>query len=50
MKIKDIVESSAHYQYDANNRILVLTGEAKLKLADGTHKNVQIKETWRRIE
>ena len=50
VKIKDIVESSAHYQYDANNRILVLTGEAKLKLADGTHKNVQIKETWRRIE
>ena len=50
VKIKDIVESSAHYQYDANNRILVLTGEAKLKLADGTHKNVQVKETWRRIE
>ena len=50
VKIKDIVESSAHYQYDANNRILVLTGEVKLKLADGTHKNVQVKETWRRIE
>ena len=50
VKIKDIVESSAHYQYDANNRILVLTGEVKLKLADGTQKNVQVKETWRRIE
>lgn len=50
VKIKDIVESSAHYQYDVNNRILVLTGEVKLKLADGTHKNVQVKETWRRIE
>ena len=50
VKIKDIVESSAHYQYDANNRILVLTGEVKLKLADGTHKNVQVKETGRRIE
>ena len=43
VKIKDIVESSAHYQYDANNRILVLTGEVKLKLADGTQKNVPVK-------
>ena len=49
-KENDILESSAQYQYDINNRILVLTGEVKLKLANGTQKNVQIKETWRRIE
>ncbi len=50
VKVKDIVESSSRYQYEVNNRILILTGEVKLKLADGTQKNVQVKETWRRIE
>ncbi|MCB6973485.1 MULTISPECIES: energy transducer TonB [Butyricimonas] len=50
VKVKDIIEYTATYQFEANNQILVLTGEAKLKLANGTLKNVQVKETWRRIE
>ena len=50
VKVKDIIEYSAIYQFEANNQILVLTGEANLKLANGTLKNVQVKETWRRIE
>ncbi len=50
VKVKDIMEYSAIYQFEANNQILVLSGEAKLKLANGTLKNVQVKETWRRIE
>ena len=50
VKIKDIMEYHASYEYEVNSRILVLTGEVKLKLADGTQKNIQVKETWRRIE
>jgi len=50
VKVKDIIESHANYEYEINSRILVLTGEVKLKLADGTQKNIQVKETWRRIE
>lgn len=50
VKVKDIMESHASYEYEVNSRILVLTGEVKLKLADGTQKNIQVKETWRRIE
>lgn len=50
VKVKDIIEYTATYQFEANNQILVFTGEAKLKLANGTLKNVQVKETWRRIE
>lgn len=47
---KDITHYSGEYQYEANNQILVLSGQMKLKLADGTFKNVEVKETWRRID
>lgn len=50
VKVKDIIESHANYEYEVNSRILILTGEIKLKLANGTQKNIQVKETWRRIE
>lgn len=50
VKQKDILEYSANYQYDMNSQVLVLSGELKLKLSNGTLKNVLVKETWRRIE
>ena len=46
----NVVEYEGRYEYSLHDVVLVLTGEVRMKLADGSVVVEHVKETWRRME
>ena len=46
----NVVDYEVEYRYSLNGLILVLTGEMRQTLTDGSVKVSRIRETWKRLE